>query len=246
MRDFFAGFEPSNLRPFVGVVAFVSLYLSHYWLTHSQTYLRFFARFKVKRTGEIGREVGRRVLFFLMIGVIPAVLTVTLFEEKLSHFGLRPFDVEALEWGAGLTGIFVILSLLLSRTRSATTNYPQIRIPRWSYGTHLINIASWGIYFIGYEFGYRGFLLFLSVDAFGVWPAIAINMAFYAALHMPKGALEALGSLPLGLLFSASAVVTGSIWAPFLAHFLAAIVNDFLSFKANPYFVFVRRFKIQE
>ena len=63
----------------------------------------------------------------------------------------------------------------------------------------MLNLLGWAIYLFGYEFLFRGILLFPLAETVGVWPAIAVNIALYSATHIPKGLDETLGAIPLGL-----------------------------------------------
>ena len=89
------------------------------------------------------------------------------------------------------------------------------------------------LYLFSYELGFRGYLLFPCAETLGVWPAVAVSTALYAALHMPKGAVEALGCVPAGIAFSVAALHTGTIWVPFIGHFLSAVVNDIIMLEAG-------------
>ena len=190
-----------------------------------------------KRRGEIERLLVKRGLFIVMLGILPAVMAVVFLGRRLSMYGLAPvLTARSALWTVSLTTALALLSLILRRAPSATANYPQIRVREWTRATHLVNIASWGVYLYVYEFGYRGFLLFPLAESFGPWPAIAVSVGLYAALHMNKGPGEALGCIPVGIAFSAAALHTGTIWVTYVAHFVSAAINDVIAFRTNPEF----------
>jgi membrane protease YdiL (CAAX protease family) len=72
------------------------------------------------------------------------------------------------------------------------------------------------------------------VAQFGVWPAIAINVALYSSTHIPKGLDETIGAIPLGIVLSLLTLLTGTIWIAFFVHLTLALTNSFTALKFNP------------
>ena len=98
----------------------------------------------------------------------------------------------------------------------------------------IVNALAWTAYMIGYEFMYRGILLTVCVDAFGFWPAVAVNLSFYSATHIAKGKTETIGTFPCGLVLCLITVYTGSIGTALLTHLTLALTNDYYSIHHNP------------
>ena len=96
------------------------------------------------------------------------------------------------------------------------------------------NALGWTIYLFGYEILFRGILLFPLVTEFGVWQAIAVNVALYSATHIPKGLDETIGAIPLGIVLSLLTLQTGTIWIAFLVHVTMALTNSFTALKHHP------------
>ena len=76
--------------------------------------------------------------------------------------------------------------------------------------------------------------LFVSVAYLGVWPAIILNVAIYALVHVPKGIKEAVGAIPLGILLCIITLQTGSIIVALAVHIIMALGNEWFSLKAHP------------
>ena len=127
----------------------------------------------------------------------------------------------------------VLLALLFSGRRNILGRYPHIRVRAWGPDLIALNAAGWGLFLLAYEICFRGFLLFPCARAFGFWPAVLVNLALYAGVHLPKGLVETLGALPLGLLFCVCALSFG-VWVPFLMHWIMALVNDQVALAKNP------------
>jgi membrane protease YdiL (CAAX protease family) len=223
--------------PTVVIPSFVLLFVVYHFIVHSVVYRRLFSGWQNARRADVSRLLVQRALFILLIGVVPLVLSITVFEVSLDW--LRPshlFRLRSIVWTLSLSAGLVGMSVFMRKRAATHRNYPQIRTPHWTHGTHAVNIASWAGYLFAYEFGYRGYLLFVIATALGSWPAIAVSVALYSALHIPRGPIEAVGCIPLGIAFSLAALHTGTIWVPFLAHYISAIVNDLFAFHYNPEF----------
>ena len=119
--------------------------------------------------------------------------------------------------------------------------YPQIRKKEWNFQLLLLSAFSWTAYLLAYEFMFRGYLLFISVAYLGVWPAIALNVAIYALVHVPKGYKEAFGAVPFGIVLGIITIQTGTIWVAFVVHVIMALSNEWFSLRANPEMKLKRR-----
>ena len=96
------------------------------------------------------------------------------------------------------------------------------------------NALGWAAYLFGYEILFRGILLFPLVAEFGVWPAIAVNIALYSSTHIPKGLDETIGAIPLGIVLCVLTLLTGTIWIAFFVHLAMALTNSFTALKHHP------------
>ena len=121
--------------------------------------------------------------------------------------------------------ILIPLGAFNAKGKSHLAQYPQVRMTQWNAFEYLSNIASWGLYLLGYEFLFRG-ILFLGLIPFtGLYPAVVINTALYALAHLHKGKKETLGSIPLGIVFCLITVQTNTIWTAFAVHWIMASNN---------------------
>lgn len=175
---------------------------------------------------------------FLMMGVMPTLIClIALPNYKLADYGLT-FIPEttffSLVWTLGLCVLVIPLVYFSAKKPKNLVNYPQIRAKVWSKKTVYLNILGWTLYLFGYEFLFRGTLLFPLVDTIGVWPAIAVNIALYSATHIPKGLDETIGAIPLGLVLCLLTLASGTIWIAFLVHVAMAMTNSFTALKFHP------------
>lgn len=155
--------------------------------------------------------------------------------EEASFVTVDSQDLSAFV-GCLLVGIPIILivNLFNSKNEANQAVYPAIRNRVWGIGLVIVDMVSWAVYLLAYECMFRGYLLFQSIETWGMITAIAVNITIYAAAHLPKGLFKTIGSLPLGVVFCLIAIFTGSFWTVFILHFAMAFSNDLFSIWRNP------------
>jgi membrane protease YdiL (CAAX protease family) len=175
---------------------------------------------------------------FFAMGVFPTlVCLIFLPKYNLADYGLTfipSTTLFSLYWTLGLCALVIPLAYISAKKPKNLINYPQIRAKIWTQKTVFIHAFGWFIYLFGYEFMFRGILLFPVVDAIGVWPAIAVNIALYSATHIPKGLDETIGAIPLGLVLCILTLASGTIWIALFVHVAMAWTNCFTALKFHP------------
>jgi len=155
-----------------------------------------------------------RTLLYL---VVPLLIILLIFRESPARYGMRLGD-----WRAGLTltlgacAALAVSMLYIGRTagfqdyyRYATTGS---RIPFW--------LAD-GIELVGWEFFFRGFLLFALYRACGPL-ALVLQAVPFTLAHIGKPELETLSCIFGGTAFGYVAWRTRSFLYPFLIHWFLA------------------------
>jgi hypothetical protein len=213
---------------------FVVAYTAYYALFHSK---RITARFR-EALPVVSAEVWRNLLyrFVLVIGfcIIPVVLLYAFTGRSLDDYGVR-FDFDWAHAGviAGLSAVLVGLIAVNPGRSKLTSFYPHMRIENWTPGHVVVNVLSWAAYLFAYELMFRGFIL-TTLMPFGVVAAVAVNIALYVAVHIPKGLSEAVGAIPFGLVVCYLTISYGTIWAAFFLHLALALSNSFVALVGNP------------
>jgi membrane protease YdiL (CAAX protease family) len=176
----------------------------------------------------------RKILGFLLLGFIPGMIIFSLYPIPLNHYGLAIKPDKFFWFLTLITVVIVFINRFLANRPTTFSRYPEMRFVEWTKDRLAISFIGWFIYLLGYEFLFRGLLLFSFCSAFG-WPiAIVLNVILYSAAHITKGREEILGSVPFGLLLCTLAFYTGSIFIPFLIHFSLAISTEYYSIYYNP------------
>jgi len=197
----------------------------------------FFEKFSFDQAS-VNHITFNRIVGFITMGLITGILALVFMPDySLTDFGLT-FNTETafftIFWSFVLTILVVPLAYFSARKPKNLINYPQIRANLWTRKIAFINAAGWALYLLGYEFLFRGVLLFPLAEHLGVWTAIAINVALYSATHIPKGLDETIGSILLGFVLCILTLASGTIWIAFFVHVALAWTNSFTALKYHP------------
>jgi len=210
-------------------------YYAYYFLSHSAVVKNYFSSRFSGDVFQINWVFFQKVTGFLFMALVPAIIYNLMFNGYPTDFGIT---VQHLftnwKWLLVISAFILLLSSMLARSPQLKQQYPQIRIKHWTAQRFALSSFGWIVYLIAYEFLFRGLLLFASYEAFGVWPAIAINVTIYSAVHLPKGMGETLGAIPFGILACVLTLSTGSILIPVVAHISLAVSMEYFAIKYNP------------
>lgn len=199
------------------------------------------SRFYTKYDADTASE--KHILFtkysgLIWMGIIPLIISLLVLPNyTLADYGLTIITettLTSLAWILGLCVLIVPIASISARNPKNFANYPQIRAKEWNTALKIKNALGWAAYLFGYEILFRGILLFPLVAEFGVWPAIAVNVALYSSTHIPKGLDETIGAIPLGIVLCLLTLLTGTIWIAFFVHVAMAWTNSFTALKHNP------------
>jgi membrane protease YdiL (CAAX protease family) len=207
-----------------------------FWFTgKSENLLRYLVgRFGTER-GQARHVFIKRVVGMLSFGVIPAGILFAKFGLIWADYGVSArFSSAAGYWILALSAILIFMTARSTHAADHLSQYPEIRTKLWSRSLLVWSALSWMGYLLAYELMFRGFLLFSCARAFGAWPAIVINTAIYALVHVPKSAKEGIGAIPLGLLLCIITIQTQTIWVALLVHWVLSLSNEWFSLKYQP------------
>lgn len=179
--------------------------------------------------------VVQRLVGFTFLGILPGIAMYCFAGLTPSDLGFKAtFHLESLWWILGMGAILAPMNILNARKPQSLAMYPQIRVKEWSPTLVVVSAITWLMYLLAYEFLFRGVLFMGTHDHIGVWPAIALNVCIYSAVHIPKGIGEAVGAIPFGTLICLVTLSTGDIWVAFLAHGVLALSNEWASLYHHP------------
>lgn len=149
------------------------------------------------------------------------------------------------DWRAGLaiSGLFLLVMVpavfIASRSATFSGHYPLAGQPAFtlkvdgkdqiSVSLFLVYEAAYFLYFVGWEFLFRGWMLNGLLPRFGRGGAILFQTAPFVIMHLGKPELEALGSIVAGIALGILALRTRSFWYGALLHGMIAVWMDVLA-----------------
>lgn len=170
---------------------------------------------------------------FILMGVIPAFVIKFIYKQNLAEYGVKLGD-----WKLGLKSIgllFPIITLFFlipaANQKEIQEFYPLYR-PALQDISILINIEFFRgvIYYLAWEFFFRGFILFSLRDYVGDWLAILIQTIPSCLWHIGYPTGEIIMSIPAGIMFGIIAIRTNSIFYVFILHWLIGFTTSLLVF----------------
>ncbi len=225
-----------ELNQAVAALLFITVgYLAYYLIAFSDKTRQFFKTHHTFLKNEIMLFLFQKLTGFFFLGLLPGAIFFHLFSlypERYSFAGIQP-DVPVYVVVI-IVMMIVITAALSARKRDVYSRIPHMRLAQWGFKEVVISIGGWALYLLAYEFIFRGLLLFATAKAWGLWPAVLINLFFYAVFHIPNGKQETLAAIPFGLVLCIISLLSGSFWLAFMLHLVLSISAEMFSIHFNP------------
>ena len=155
---------------------------------------------------------------FIIYFIIPALIITLLFKEPLSEYGFRWGNWRVgLAWTVGVCIVMAIILWFVARTPGMQTYY-RAKAPDGTLRLLFLN----GVDLFGWEFMWRGFMLFALARLLGPGPAILIQAIPFAFMHLGKPEVETLSTIFGGIGFGFIAWQSQSFVYPWLIHWFIA------------------------
>lgn len=231
--------EISEYRIAIIVFGTLVFFYIYYYFIHSDFLKNRFEK-RQRNNDEIKFFLTKKITGFLILGVIPGVFYSLFINSDIDFFGFSISHFSSVFIIILILSAFIILAVYANQKSSPERNSLQIKITEWNFILFGINSFGWIIYLIGYEYLFRGILLFECNSSFGFWPAITINVVIYSAIHMVNGKDEALGALIFGAVASYFTLIQGTILIPIFMHIVLSLSSDYFSIRLNKNLSFVK------
>lgn len=167
------------------------------------------------------------LMAFLLMFVVPFLVVKLAFRQDLRKFGFQLGDV-----GYGLRVFVIALPILLlvayvgSLDPAIQAEYPLAKSAIRHVPLFLFVELFYLVYYLGWEFLFRGFMLFGLEERHGAVLAILVQMIPSAIVHIGKPASESFAAIAAGLVLGYVAFRTRSILYPLLLHATVGIGTD--------------------
>jgi len=164
----------------------------------------------------------------VMLFVIPFVFSRFMLKMPARRLGLGLGN-----WRLGLSAVGIAYAIMLPTVILVSTwsdfrgTYPLDPAALNSHDTFWVYESAYADFFVGWEFFFRGFMLFSLEPHLGP-TAIAVQMIPFALMHVGKPVVEAVGSILAGVFLGVLSWRTRSIWYGVMVHAAVAISMDLI------------------
>ncbi|MBI4417405.1 MAG: CPBP family intramembrane metalloprotease [Ignavibacteriales bacterium] len=165
---------------------------------------------------------------FILLGLVPFIVIRFVFKEQLSLYGWQLGDARF-----GLTALAILAPLFVASAYPSASmpdfmaEYPLYRGAGTGWNTFALHALSYGLFYVGWETYFRGFMQFGLRSTVGDWNSILIQVLASCLVHIGKPAAETFSSILGGLLWGILAFRTRSILYGLAIHWLLGVALDF-------------------
>ncbi|MDH7514487.1 MAG: CPBP family intramembrane metalloprotease [Bacteroidota bacterium] len=164
---------------------------------------------------------------FVLCFVVPFLLALIILHRKPRDIGVCIGDWKfGLKFACAFLVFMIPILWVVSDSPVFQTVYPHAQIVKGDWRLFLAYEAGFIFYFIGWEYLWRGFVLFGLEKHLGGGPSVLIQMLPFVILHSGKPVLETLGAVVAGIALGALALRTRSYWYGVLTHWSVMLTID--------------------
>ena len=164
---------------------------------------------------------------FVLLGVVPALLARPIYGRNSWQLGLGPGNVRT---GTPLLGLGVAIAIAVayaSRTSADLAAVYPLGSPSLAWRSWVPHVLGYGLYYLGFEYFFRGFLLLGLSTRLGPRAANVLQAGIVTMAHVGKPGIELAAAFPASLLFGWLALRTGSIWYALGIHWAVGVALDY-------------------
>lgn len=202
----------------------------------------YFLAHKKSASGKLREVLAQRYWGVIFMGLVTVLFILLFLKKSPGEFGLGFTFLHAPPWWTFLAlPVILIASYFQASSPANLAVYPQVRENTWSRATLIKSALSWIAFLVAYEFFFRGYILYASLELMEPWSAIALNCALYGFAHFYKGPGETFGAIAVGVLLCYLTILTGNIWGAVIIHSVMALSNEWFSLRAHPDMQIIRK-----
>lgn len=177
--------------------------------------------------GRVAAAVGSFVGCFVLLGVVPALIVTLVLRERLADYGVGP-GVPTRTWvsAAVLVPVFVGIAYAARTDAALLAKFPINPRAGASAGAFALHAATYFLFYLGWEFHFRGFLLHGLRGSIGDTSAVLLQTMASALLHIGGPAAETFGAIPAGVLWGVVALWSRSLASGLVQHCLLGLALD--------------------
>ncbi|MBN2638006.1 MAG: CPBP family intramembrane metalloprotease [Bacteroidales bacterium] len=221
-------FEKKDIPVYVLLLSAPVLLTLYRYHGYPQYFYDYFPSAKTLVNGDILARYWQFAVFFVLMFILPALYIKFGLKKSLYDFGWGLGDVKyGAKWLITIPFVVVPIIYLSSKMPDVRAEYPLAKsFLTNQHGLFTYELAYILLYYVAWEFFFRGFLLFGLRKRFGDINAILIQTISSCLVHIDKPEGEIIGSIFVGILFGIIALRSRSIWYVFLIHISIGVLTD--------------------
>ena len=163
---------------------------------------------------------------FTFLGIATALAAPRLVRQRVTALGLTVGNWKTGRWLllAGMP-VALLVGFLSADSPALAAEYPLGPVTR-ALGSFLPHALGYLVYYVGFEFFFRGFLLLGLQERLGARRANLLQSVLAVIIHAGKPISEVAGAFPGSLVFGWLTLRTGSIWYSVALHWLVGVSLD--------------------
>jgi membrane protease YdiL (CAAX protease family) len=179
------------------------------------------------------------ISFFALLLAIPCLITVLAASQPTAALSSLGLTLGRTRLGLFILAVGVPIAIISgfigSRDQEMRRLYPFSKKACANLATFMLYEASYLVlYYLAWEFAFRGLLFFPFIPAIGLLPALAVQTIVSTLYHIGHPDSEVFASLGAGFIFGLIAYTTHSILYTTVLHAAAGISTDtFLYFRTR-------------
>ncbi len=165
---------------------------------------------------------------FLLLGVVPALIVKLVFREPLAQYGVQWGDRVRTPRSLLILGpLFILGGYVSSGIPAVAAYYPIDPTACDSPGAFAAHASWYLLFYLAWEFHFRGYLQFGLRDSLGAANAVLIQVMASSLLHLGKPDAETFSAIVGGIFWGWIAYRTRSLLSVVGQHYLLGISLDF-------------------
>ena len=183
-----------------------------------------------------GPELSGLVAFgatFVLLGLVPALLAGPIYGRRPWQLGLGPGSIRI---GAPLLALGIAIAVAVaygSRTFPELAAVYPLGDPSLAWRSWIPHVVGYGLYYLGFEYYFRGFLLLGLKPRLGPGASNVLQAGIVTMAHLGKPGIELAAAFPASLVFGWLTLRTGSIWYALGIHWAVGVALDWFILAAR-------------
>jgi membrane protease YdiL (CAAX protease family) len=163
----------------------------------------------------------------VLLGLVPAAIVKWVFGERLRDYGCG-FGIPGRTVGTFLlfAPLFFLGGMFASSDAAILEKFPVNPLAGRDPSSFALHAAAYFAYYLGWEFYFRGFLLFGLRDTMGDANALLIQVMASSLLHIGSPASETFGAIPGGILWGILTLRNRSFLSALGQHYVLGLSLD--------------------